>query len=297
MRSYALIVNNGAGAASAWKENEEQILSLVPCTVYELDTVSVDQALLDITKKGTEVVIAMGGDGTLSSVVDAIMRINPELLFAIIPAGTLNHFAKDLGIPLTIPEAVQAITEGHTAHIDVAQVNERYFINNSSVGLYPLLVLEREKLQKNGHTKWVALFIAGIKMLRSFRPVHIQISKGNTNTDRKVTGLFIGNNTYQFEGMQLGSRKRLDESVLTLANIQVTSYFGIIKIIINALRGKTLSDSQISTVGVTSCQVRGHGKRILVSYDGEITHMNNPLMYSIHPHALRVICPAIPTKG
>ncbi|HVG33349.1 MAG TPA: diacylglycerol kinase family protein, partial [Pyrinomonadaceae bacterium] len=98
-------------------------------------------------------VIAGGGDGTINAVASAVVGTDKRL--GVLPLGTLNHFAKDLKIPLDLEGAVSNIFDAHVARVDVGEVNGRIFLNNSSLGLYPSIVRQREKQQERlGRGKW-----------------------------------------------------------------------------------------------------------------------------------------------
>ena len=114
----------------------------------------------------SRIIVAGGGDGTINAVASAV--INTDKTFGVLPLGTLNHFAKDLHIPLDLEDAVRTVLAGHTTQVDVGEVNERIFLNNSSLGLYPRLVHEREKKQQLGSRKWTAFFWAGVAVLRRY---------------------------------------------------------------------------------------------------------------------------------
>ena len=104
--------------------------------------------------------MAGGGDGTVNTVASAV--IDTDKTFGVLPLGTLNHFAKDLHIPLDLEAAARTIIAGHTTQVDVGEVNDEIFLNNSSLGLYPRLVQKRKKKQRLGSRKWAAFFWAAI---------------------------------------------------------------------------------------------------------------------------------------
>ena len=110
------------------------------------------------------VVVAAGGDGTVSSVATGIFQSQAAL--GVLPLGTLNHFARDLRIPFDLAEAVAIVCAGRIGHVDVGQVNDRLFVNNSSIGIYPSIVDAREVLRRQGHRKWPAMAIAAARILR-----------------------------------------------------------------------------------------------------------------------------------
>ncbi|QRM33638.1 diacylglycerol kinase family protein [Microvirga sp. VF16] len=112
--------------------------------------------------------IVVGGDGSIRTVAHVLA--GTDIPLGILPLGTLNHFARDLGIPTTIDEAVALIAAGQTHLFDVGEVNGEAFINNSSIGLYPYLVRERERRQhREGISKLSALIVSGFRVLRIFR--------------------------------------------------------------------------------------------------------------------------------
>ena len=106
----------------------------------------------------SDVLVAAGGDGTVGTVAAAAVEAN--VTFGVLPLGTLNHFARDAGIPLELPEAVGTIVQGHTRDVDVGDLNGRIFVNNSSLGIYPRMIWERNAEQRQGRGKWVAFVIA-----------------------------------------------------------------------------------------------------------------------------------------
>src|SRR4029450_6264872 len=112
----------------------------------------------------SQLVIAGGGDGTVNTVAAAL--VGTEVVLGVLPLGTLNHFAKDLGLPLELGGAVQTIGAGHTVRIDVGEVNGQMFLNNSSLGLYPRIVRHRQKqTERLGRGKWPAFLWATLVFL------------------------------------------------------------------------------------------------------------------------------------
>ena len=120
---------------------------------------------------GVDVVVAAGGDGTISSVAAAL--IDTPVPLGILPVGTLNHFAKDLGLPLDLAGAVRTIMEGQRRRVDVGEVNGRIFVNNSSIGMYPVMVRDRDERRAAAWSEQVdrtaARLVSGIQAIP---PVH-----------------------------------------------------------------------------------------------------------------------------
>src|SRR3954469_24760553 len=128
----------------------------------------------DAVADGARAVVAAGGDGTVSSVASGLVGTTTP--FGVLPLGTLNHFAKDIGVPLDLPLAVKAIVDEHTTRVDVGEVNGSPFVNNSSIGLYPDVVVERERLRQRGHRKWLAAALAaGAAVLGDYRGILVRV--------------------------------------------------------------------------------------------------------------------------
>ena len=131
-----IIANEKARSSGGWSTCAALIAGRSDIEVRLLGRTSVEEAVRDAVALGCATIVAAGGDGTISSVVDAMLKQAANARLGILPVGTFNHFAKDLNIPLEPQEALSVIDEGHTRLIDIARVNDRHFLNNSSVGMY-----------------------------------------------------------------------------------------------------------------------------------------------------------------
>ena len=154
-------------------------------------------------------VVAGGGDGTVNAVAGSLVGTDTAL--GVLPIGTLNHFAKDLGIPLGLEAAVRNIFTGQVIKVDVGEVNGRVFVNNSGVGLYPHIVRQREEEQRHGHVKWVAFLLAVGSVLRRYSRLRVRLHMDEAEALARVTPfLFVGNNRYEIAGLEIGKRASLD---------------------------------------------------------------------------------------
>ncbi len=134
-----------------------------------------DALLREAIARRPDVVVAGGGDGTVSTVAAALA--GGEIALGVLPLGTLNHFAKDMQLPLELEPAVELIARGATRRVDVGEVNGRIFINNSSLGLYPDIVRDRERQQRRlGRGKWPALVWATLGALRRFPFLSVRLN-------------------------------------------------------------------------------------------------------------------------
>jgi diacylglycerol kinase family enzyme len=236
-------------------------------------------------KAGARVLVAGGGDGTVSSVAAALVGRNAAL--GVLPLGTLNHFAKDVGLPLDIDAAARVIAAGRTTCVDVGEVNGRPFINNSSIGLYARLVAERKERERVGLSKWIAHGVAAVRVWnRYYRRLRVTLRGNGVDRRARTPFVFVGNNEYQLSGFELGGRQRLTGGSLHVCMAPGMTRAGVVRMI-HGLESFTATEFTLDA-----------GRRLLeVSLDGEVLIMANPLEYRIRPGVLRVVVPAaIPTE-
>ena len=241
-------------------------------------------------------IVAGGGDGTISAVASALAGTGIAL--GILPLGTLNHFARDLGVSLDIPQAVRDIAAGRTHEVDVGEVNGRVFVNNSSMGLYPHMVHQRDKRRRLlGVGKWRAMLWASLKVLRWYPFVDVSLNLEGKQKALRTPFVFVGNNEYEMQGSDLGKRKCLDHGLLSVYLAPTTGRLGLLMLALRGLFGGLAKGRDFEMTQVAAAQIRPHRrthkkKRMLVSTDGEVTAMDTPIEYRVRPKALRVIVPA-----
>ena len=222
--------------------------------------------------------------------VGLLFRANKTL--GILPFGTMNHFAKDLLIPLDLEHAVAMIVAGHESRVDVGEVNGRTFINNSSLGLYPSIVREREKQQRLGWGKWPAYVWAALAVLRRYPFLDIRLSVDGKELTSRTPFVFIGNNEYEMETLNVGGRACLDKGELSLYMTNRTGRLGLIRLALRALLGGLRQEKDFLALCTKEIWIETKHKRVRVALDGEVTVMEPPLHYRVRPGALRVLAPA-----
>jgi diacylglycerol kinase family enzyme len=236
-----------------------------------------------------QAVVAAGGDGTISSVASEM--IGADKVLGVLPMGTLNHFAKDLQIPVELAGAVQTIIAGHTIEVDFGEVNGRVFLNNSSLGLYPSLVRERQKHQRLGHGKWPAFMWAAFSVLRRYPFLEIRLSVDDEQLTLVTPFVFIGNNEYVMETLNIGGRARLDTGELSLYLTNRTGRLELFRLALRALFGGLRQEKDFLALRAEELWLRTKHRRVRVALDGEVTVMEPPLHYRIHARGLRVLAP------
>ena len=232
-----------------------------------------------------------GGDGSISTVASVLADSGASL--GIIPLGTLNHFAKDLKLPLAIEAAVNVIAEGETRSVDAGEVNGRIFINNSSIGIYPYLVIDRERRRRrNGLSKWLAMAWALLRAFRHFPLRRLSIrGEGWIDTERSPC-VFIGNNKYLLTGVSAGRREELDGGQLCLYVAKQQSMGALLWLACRAVVGLLNHPRDLRAVLLSSVEVSSRHRKLLVALDGEVELVRSPLRYRIRPKALRVFAPS-----
>ena len=242
------------------------------------------------------ILVVAGGDGTLNAA--APLLIGSESALGIVPLGTLNHFAKDLGIPLDLDGAIRTIAGGRTASVDLGMVNDRYFLNNSSLGLYPRVVAGRDALQQRlGRRKLPALLWAGLAVFRRYPFLNVRIDIGGSELVRRTPFVFVGNNRYEMEGFRIGERLRLDGGVLSLYLANRTGRLGLIGLAIRALFKRLEQSKDFERAAARSFQVETRHDWLRIANDGELCVLATPLRYRVLPAALQVVVPLRPAAA
>jgi diacylglycerol kinase family enzyme len=238
----------------------------------------------------TSIVVAAGGDGTVSAVAAGLVGTPATL--GVLPVGTLNHFAKDLGIPLNLEKAVATIVAPRIGSIDVGRVNDRVFVNNSSIGIYPSIIEVREELRRLGHRKWPAFALATLRVLRRYRGVLVRIEADGRQSVWRTPFVLVGNNEYELEGVRLGGRVRLDGGRLFTYLAPRVRTRQLPMLLATALLGRVRQSGAFEIVSAPELWIHTpKARHARVAIDGETTTMTTPLHYRTWPGALRVLLP------
>lgn len=243
-----------------------------------------------------DLIVAGGGDGTISTV--AVEAADSGKTLGILPLGTLNNFSKDLGIPQNLNAAVRVIAEGEVKQIDLAECNGCVFINNSSIGLYPKMVVRREQQQqKLGRGKWAAAFWASLKLFRVSPFLRVDIELDGKVFERKTPFVFVGNNEYEMDMYSIGRRPSLEEGKLSIYFLHRQGRWGLVMLGWKTLIGGLKQWKDFEAVATEHVTIRTKRSRLRVAFDGETTLIRPPLEYRIRPKALKVIIPTAQARA
>jgi diacylglycerol kinase family enzyme len=243
---------------------------------------SAGQAEFDLVAVG-------GGDGSVRAAAAAL--VGGEVPLGILPLGTFNHFARDLGIPLDPDGAIATIAKGQVKRVDVGKVNGRVFLNNSSLGIYPHLVAERRRYRRHGLAKWGAAALALCRVLWRLPRPRVRVLAPNWQAERRTACLFIGNNMYELDAFAVARRSALDkgEFCVYIANRQ--SRAALLRLALRAVLGRLEPGCDFTLARLEGVEIRARRHRLRVALDGESMILRPPLRYRVRPRALRVIIP------
>lgn len=290
------VIINAAGGSFVEDETEEKLREAFAANGLEVNLrlaktgEQIGEFAQAAANSDAEIVVAGGGDGTISSVAAVISQTDKT--YGVLPLGTLNNFSKDLGIPQDISEAIRIIAEGETAEIDLAELNGRIFINNSSIGLYPRIVRNRVKQQqKLGYGKWRAAFWATLRMFRISPFLKVGIVVDGKFFLRKTPFVFVGNNEYEMDFYNIGRRVALDQGKLSVYFLHRGGRIGVILLLLRTITGRAKQWREFEEVLSETVSIQTRRKRMHVAFDGEVYTVETPLQYKILPKALRVLVP------
>jgi diacylglycerol kinase family enzyme len=238
-----------------------------------------------------DIVAAMGGDGTVNAVAGALAGGSVPLL--VLPAGTLNHFARDLGVPLDPAEAALLVRAGLRREVDVGEVNGHVFVNNSSIGAYPIAVALREQLQdEGGGGKWTAMTRAALRTFRRYPTMRVRLAGDEGELALETPFVFVGNNVYAGQGLAAPGRERLDAGCLGVLTVRATTRREALRVAAVGALGRLDDAGSVWRGEPSELTVETDSPSQLVSLDGEVVRMDTPLAFRSRPRALIVLAPA-----
>lgn len=235
-----------------------------------------------------DAVVTGGGDGTVwTAILAGLGRDKP---LGILPLGTLNLLARDVGLPLDPVEAARLIARGGPAAIDLAEVNGLPFAIWASLGMHPWIVRRRDKLQRGGLRKWPAFALAALRAFRRYPLVRVTLSANGRLTTVSTPLLVISNNAWPEQPLPL-KREALDGGELVVHVAKVGSRLGLLWLALRALMGAWRNHRLLDTFRADEVRVISRKGRVMVSLDGEVTVLRSPLIFKVRPKALKILVP------
>jgi diacylglycerol kinase family enzyme len=282
----ALVLNPRSGSAPAVRG---QLLEAAGRYGVQVHEAAAPAGLVALAREavagGADVLGVAGGDGSLAAV--AAVAVEAGLPFVCVPAGTRNHFARDLGLDRADPAAaVEAFVAGPERRVDVATVGERLFLNNASIGVYAALV--HEPSYRDDQLGAIGGVLESI-LDRDALPVRVSFDDGSGNHWDQVLVLFVSNNAYPLTG--LGGRPRLDAGMLEVSALRRTEGQELGRALENLVSSRYQAGHGWARWATTRLEVDAPGGRLAVGIDGEPVVVDTPVEFRIHAGALRVLLP------
>ena len=253
--------------------------------IHEIDGQAVRRQVEDaIERAGEPAVLAVaGGDGTIRCAAGVVADTDLPLLP--IPAGTRNHFAREVGIP-TLADAGRA-TSGSIRRIDIGEVNGEVFVNNANIGIYPRIVEERKVHQKR-FSKQTATLVATWRQVRTLHKFTVTVDGGDTY---RAWMVFVGNGRYGSSLVDLADRESLEDGILDVRIMRADGKLARLRVALSLVLGR-VEDSPMAVFDeVSSVELAFKRPKVEVALDGEIFEMTTPLRFRCRPKALKVLVP------
>ena len=291
MPSRLAVIRNPHSGTATNAAAIEKALSAAGLTAKIIDSPheSGAEAAFDRIAAEHDVLVAAGGDGTVSAVAAAVARAGKTL--AIIPAGTLNHFARDAGIPTDLDKAIAVIAAGRERAFDIGVVNEHIFLNNVSLGSYPRMVHERDALEERGRSRPMAAAIAIARTWWRLRKLTAMLSIDGRDIIRRSPFIVVGNGSYVLSGLSLGKREEISDGRLSLYVAPSSGRIGVLSLPFRALAGRLEEYERFETICATKITAAFRHRRIETGIDGEVRILESPLNFEVRRGALRILVP------
>jgi YegS/Rv2252/BmrU family lipid kinase len=295
MARVPVLLNRGGGAIAADPLVRKKVADAMKAAGLDARIELIDGGDCEvraraIAKRGDALLVVGGGDGTIGAAASAL--VGTKTMLGILPLGTLNHFARDLGIPTDLTEAAKLIANAKGQRVDVAEMNGRIFINNSAIGLYPLMVVDRDmQRERLGRSKRLAMIVASIRTLARFHHQRLTLTINGKKRMVDTPLLFVGNNDYRIDIAAPGQRESVNDGELCVLVMRKKTAAGLIAASIRALLNRARPDDMVQLDGVERLSVASARNMLRVSLDGEVVRAEPPLEYKIRKKALRVAAP------
>jgi diacylglycerol kinase family enzyme len=272
--------------------NAEKAREALDSEGFELDAVEpadMERRLREAIDHGTKRILVAGGDGTIATAASLVAKKDVEL--AILPGGTLNHFAKDHNIPTDLGKAAVVAGEGEVIGADIGYVNDCVFLNTSSIGAYVTFVRDREQLEKRfGYT--VASTFAFFRLLSQLRTFTVSLQVEGKSRTYRSSLVFIGVGERELKMPTLGSRVKNGRRGLHVMIVHGRNRARLFMIAMNAIARGTKEASKLPEFDnfiVDSCRIDLRRWRPTIGLDGELKRMTTPLEYHVERDALRLV--------
>ncbi|MGA7615572.1 MAG: diacylglycerol kinase family protein [Thermoanaerobaculia bacterium] len=240
--------------------------------------------------RGIRHIVAAGGDGTIHHVAQAV--VGTDAVLSILPIGTYNHFARDLGIPLGLRDAVGVMLKGQTIQVDTGRVNHIHFVNNLSLGLYPEIVRLREKMGRRKRSRWRSVLYAVYSVMRSYPHVALTIDSAHLLEAVKTHLFMVSNNPYDLSGPGIeAARTSIQQGLLSVYWLPHRPRLAFVRSIARYIRGRSNELGELRSTRTQHLRINSPRHHLHVAVDGEVFELEPPLVIDAVPLSLEVKVP------
>ena len=303
LKPLSLIYNKKSGFHAANKDEVyEQLVADLSTAGFEIQSfelsecINFDQMMQDILLRHRQaenvgVVVAAGGDGTLNAVASKLM--GTDIPMGILPLGTFNYVARVLNIPLDLLDAAKTISEGQPRSVHVAQLNQHIYLNNASLGLYPLFIQKREQFNKHfGRFPLHAYTSALDVLIRDRKELKLEVEVDGQSYPVKTPLIFFGNNQLQLAEMKLRIAEAAEAGKVAGVVVAKSDKRTLFKTLWQLIKGNLDQASDVYSFAADEVIVHSKRNKLTVAVDGEIVTMTPPLKITVRKHALNIMVPA-----
>ena len=303
LKPLSLIYNKKSGFHAANKDEVyEQLVADLSTAGFEIQSfelsecMNFDQMMQEILLRHRQaenvgVIVAAGGDGTLNAVASKLM--GTDIPMGILPLGTFNYVARVLNIPLDLLDAAKAIGEGQPRSVHVAQLNQHIYLNNASLGLYPLFIQKREQFNKHfGRFPLHAYTSALDVLIRDRKELKLEVEVDGQRYPVKTPLIFFGNNQLQLAEMKLRIAKAAEAGKVAGVVVAKSDKRTLFKTLWQLIKGNLDQASDVYSFAADEVIVHSKRNKLTVAVDGEIVTMTPPLKITVRKHALNIMVPA-----
>ncbi len=237
------------------------------------------------------VVVAVGGDGTLNAVAQAV--IGSGCAYGVLPQGTFNYFGRTHGIPQDLADSVPALLGASVEPVQVGRVNGHVFLVNASLGLYPEILQDREGFKKKlGRSRWVAIWSGLRTLMREGRQLHLGIESEDGHRRVRTPSLFVGNNRLQLDRLGFPEAAAIASGRLAAIMVRPMGHLSLFGLALRGALGKMGDTDNVRHFAFRKLSVSPRGKRrVKVAVDGEILWLRTPLVFEVSPEPLPLMMP------
>jgi diacylglycerol kinase family enzyme len=250
------------------------------------------QRAVDQAQQQQGVVVAAGGDGTINAVAQVVLKSGRP--FGVLPQGTFNYFSRTHGIPLDTAEATRALLDALVRPVQVGLLNDRVFLVNASLGLYPKLLEDREAYkQQFGRHRLVALWAGVVTLLRAHRPLRMRLEHAGEVRVMRTSTVVVGNNPLQLQQLGLPEARAVQQGQLAAIAVRPVGPLAMVGLLLRGALGRLGDADHVVTFAFERLTIWPYGRRRLkVAMDGEVAWLDTPLVFQVAPHPLPLLVPA-----